>query len=859
VGTTHDDLHGLEDLVDGPEAMPETIVFSPTPYTHYFACELKTLATLSALGRKSKRYAQDFWRRKGEFLSAALGAGVSLELRLLSCPDAKAFTRGRVVVALVGRVVGEGAAHAAELCREVHRLQKATLPEYQLRPLPADAVGALLAPLRVEEAAELRRRARWVHLDTRRQGDSIRPRVGFTSLAGGGEQPASEARRPGDPQALPGAAVLHIFPFNPSQASLNRLFELLLTTPGQICLSVRVEPAALSDSEERFLEFQIAQCESHAQTGLRDSGDLTAVRPTLQVQSRSLERLLSRSLDRMRRSAAVLRVRVAADRPLPSTVVHQIGTLLSAPVGAGDPTEESPLVGGYDVIALEPERAVAWLAWSDDPIWVAPDTPEAPGRLPFLFPLDEAAGAFQLPPAPTDAALGVEMRGARELVPPHNLPLDGLLIGRARYQDSVQDFRVAEGDRQQHVYVCGQTGTGKSTLLAGMILADIHRGEGVCVIDPHGDLYHDVLRRIPASRAKDVVLIDPTDHAWPVGVNLLEVSNTTERHFVIDAFVSVTERLLEDQYGARGAHEYTGPAFWQQVRMNLSLLTHDPERPATLLDFCAMFQENGYWKKWMPLKAPDPPLVRWVDNVLPKMDFTRPGNDNSISWGAYVGSKFENFIFFPPLRRIFGQVRSTIDFRRVMDEGKILLVNLAKGDLTEINARFLGMILLAKLQGAAMSRTDTARESRRPFYLYVDEFGAVATRFFISLLSEGRKFGISLVLANQFQNQIHDESIRESIFGNVGSIVAFRTGHDDAVRLANEFYPGPKARDFVSLPNWRAYTRAIVRGQRVSAFVLETIPLAPVRDQMAGARARAFSRVTYGSTTPAAPPVAAVS
>lgn len=224
-----------------------------------------------------------------------------------------------------------------------------------------------------------------------------------------------------------------------------------------------------------------------------------------------------------------------------------------------------------------------------------------------------------------------------------------------------------------------------------------------------------------------------------------------------------------------------------------------------------------------------------------------------------MGSKFENFIFFPPLRRIFGQARSTIDFRKVMDEGKVLLVNLAMGNLTEINARFLGMIVLAKLQAAAMSRTDTAREQRRPFYLYVDEFGSLSTRFFISLLSEGRKFGISLVLANQFTNQIKDEGIRDAVFGNVGTIVSFRTGHDDAVRLASESYPGPRNRDFVSLPNWRAYTRAVVRGRRVPAFVLQTIPLAPANDEIVAARVQALSRVKYGARPPAPAPSAMAS
>ena len=162
------------------------------------------------------------------------------------------------------------------------------------------------------------------------------------------------------------------------------------------------------------------------------------------------------------------------------------------------------------------------------------------------------------------------------------------------------------------------------------------------------------------------------------------------------------------------------------------------------------------------------------------------------------------------------------------------------------------MIVLAKLQAAAMSRADTAREKRRPFYLYVDEFGSLSTRFFISLLSEGRKFGISLVLANQFTNQIKDEGIRDAVFGNVGTIVSFRTGHDDAVRLASEFYPGPRTRDFVSLPNWRAYTRAVVRGRRVPAFALQTIPLAPANGEIVAARVQALSRVKYGARPPAA-------
>lgn len=808
----------LECLLDEPAAQ-ERLVYSPTGTTHFFAYELESLATLSALGRGPRGYQAAFLRRKREFLAAVLGAGASLELRLSSRPEAEAFTRGRVHVTLIGRVAGEPADRVVELVPEVLRLQRACLPEYAWRAVPADGVAALLAHPESGETLELRRRVEWLDVDTQRPFRPGRTRLGF------GPAPPSGGAVAQGGQATLDARVLHVFPFVPAQAPLDRLFELLLTSPDAVCISFRVEPAILEPEEIRFLESQVALCESCAQTGLwGGSDDPASLKPALQVRARGLERALSRIADRLRRSAVVLRVRVASAARVPRTLVHQVGALLSS--RGARPSREA-LAGGYEVA---PSECPGWLGWDEQPLPRVPHTPPGAGRLPFLFALDDAAAALQLPPATPRTVLGLAMRQARELAPPHDLPREGHLLGRVRYRDSTQDCLITEADRQQHVYVCGQTGAGKSTLLAGMILADIERGDGVCVIDPHGDLYQDVLRRIPPRRAADLVLIDPTDRDWPVGLNLLDVRSPEERHLAIDAFASLMERILEDQYGLRGLKDFAGPAFWQQVRMNLSLLTHDPARPATLLDFCALFQEEDYWRRWLPLAVAEPQLERWVTNVLPKMDFLKAGSDNGISWGAYIGSKFERFVFFPPLRNMFAQVRSTIDFRQLMDQRRIVLVNLAKGELTETNSRFLGMVVLAKLQAAALGRSDAVREGRRPFYVYVDEFGALATSSFKSLLSEGRKFGISLVLANQYLGQIQDESIREAIFGNVGTLVAFRTGHDDAQRLAREYYPGPAARDFVGLPNWRAYARALVRGQRAPAFALETIPLRAVDD-----------------------------
>jgi len=227
------------------------------------------------------------------------------------------------------------------------------------------------------------------------------------------------------------------------------------------------------------------------------------------------------------------------------------------------------------------------------------------------------------------------------------------------------------------------------------------------------------------------------------------------------------------------------------------------------------------------------------------MDYTKRFKDQS-TWGEYLSSKFEDFVFDPKLRFIFGQKRSTIDLRRIMDEGKILLVNLAKGELAEANARFLGMVLMAKLMAAAMSRTDLPMEKRRKFYLYVDEFQSLATQSFILLLSEARKFGLGLILANQFVSQIKDEQIIQAIFGNVGTLISFRVGQVDAEMLQPYFAPSFDAHDLSNLPNWHACVKTTVHNQVVTPFTLRTILLPITPDLQIAAKVRSFSRDHFG-------------
>jgi hypothetical protein len=348
-------------------------------------------------------------------------------------------------------------------------------------------------------------------------------------------------------------------------------------------------------------------------------------------------------------------------------------------------------------------------------------------------------------------------------------------------------------------------------------------GRGLCVIDPHGDLYKELLGKVPRERISDVVLLDPTQIDWPVGINPLQYEIVSQKHFIIQEFCGIISRLIEDEYGLKAVGEFAGPIFFQHMRMNLLLAMSRPSDPATLLQFYTMFQERDFWKRWCPLQDDDPQLRCWVEQVLPSTNYLRPGSD-SASLGGWIASKFHHFVFDPMLRNIFGQLHSRIDLRRIMDEGKILLVNLARGELTDANSRFFGMLLIAKLQAAAMARVNVEASQRRPFYLFVDEFHNLATQNFVTLLSEARKFGLSLVLANQFVSQINDRRIVDAIFGNIGSIICFRIGMPDAELLERHLTPSISRTDLTNVPNWHAYASSLANGEVVPAFLMRNAP-----------------------------------
>lgn len=396
------------------------------------------------------------------------------------------------------------------------------------------------------------------------------------------------------------------------------------------------------------------------------------------------------------------------------------------------------------------------------------------------------------------------------------LPKTGLLLGHIGEGNNDQPVCLCPEERSRHLYVLGATGVGKSTLLYNMIMNDIRRGEGICVIDPHGDLYRDVLGSIPANRAKDVILLDPTDRQRAVGINLMELEGPNrdlQANFIINEFLKIIEKLYDLRIAG-------GPVFEQFFRNAMQLIMISPK--ATLSEMSIVFDNP---------KARTALISMSKDSLI--ADFWRMAENTRgetclANFGPYITSKVNLFAHSALIRPIIGQEKSTLNFRDIMDNRRILLVNLSRGVLGELDSQLLGMVILTRLMGSAMERVGIPTHLRIPFRVYVDEFQNFTTDTAGALLSEARKFGISLTLANQNLNQLTNNfgkcNLIDSVLGNVGSMVLFRLGAPDAEKLATYTKPDFTAADLQSLPNFHAMGRLLTPNGPTQPFVFETLP-----------------------------------
>lgn len=451
----------------------------------------------------------------------------------------------------------------------------------------------------------------------------------------------------------------------------------------------------------------------------------------------------------------------------------------------------------------------------------------------YILNIEEIASLYHLPHTSVETP-SIVWATSKTAEPPPSLPVVGRqpdneisAFGLTNFRGSNMQFGIRRSDRGRHLYIVGQTGTGKSGLLQLLTLSDVFHNVGFGIIDPHGDYAADVLRFIPQHRLKDVIYFNPADREWPVGFNPLEVTDPNLKNHISSELVGVMKRMFESW----------GPRLEYILRYTLLALLDYPN--ATMLDITRMLTEKKF-REDVILMIQDP-VVRnfWIN------EFGSWNEKFATEAVAPVLNKVGAFTANPMIRNIIGQPKSTFNIRKALDEGQILIVNLSRGLVGEDNAAILGAMMVTKIQLAAMSRADIPRiEDRRPFYLYVDEFQNFATDSFAVILSEARKYGLNLTVANQYIAQM-TPTVKDAVFGNVGSLVSFRVGPDDAHALQRNFEPQFEAMDLIQLHNRYFVAAMTIGGEKTPAFSATTL-LLPQPTQDLSREIIDYSRSLYG-------------
>lgn len=445
----------------------------------------------------------------------------------------------------------------------------------------------------------------------------------------------------------------------------------------------------------------------------------------------------------------------------------------------------------------------------------------------------ELATLFHFPDQSNIPTTQLERQASKQVDGPRNISEDGLLLGYNVFRGAKKAIRLSLNDRRRHMYVVGQTGVGKSTFLENLALQDMLEGRGFAFVDPHGDTAERLLAMVPRERTEDVVYFCPADMDYPLGLNMFEFHSPEQKDFLIQEAINILYKLYDPQHQG-----IIGPRYEHWFRNAALTLMSDPEG-ATFIDIPNVFQDNKYLKEKLAHVTDQTVLDFWNKEMAQTSDYHK-----SEVLGWFV-SKFGAFRSNEMMRNIIGQTKSSFNLREIMDEGKILLVNLSKGRTGELNSKLLGMIFVMKFQAAAMSRANMAEEERRDFCLYVDEFQNFSTDSFAEILSEARKYKLNVIVANQFTTQLTDQ-IRDAVFGNVGTIVAHRVGTADAEALTKVFQPVFDIEDLQRIPNYNSVVRMLIGGVPTQPFSMANLPELGKANQQLAAALRQLSTAKYG-------------
>lgn len=775
----------------------------------FFAIALQSIGVATHNPGDAREFVQRQLGKQAELIGTffSLGSNTALEMRFSKRASARKCGNPVLDVTLRGRVSAateqEALTGISELFGNVWPSLVSVSDDYHWDSVEsADEYFATFGQ-DYEHHIAIARREVVLHLDVI---EGLARPIGFI-----GQPP--DRNEPSDP------SVCFIAPFRNSGSTFEYLFRVLLMQPAACALSVAIQPTRIGGDELAFLSSQIQQCERYQQ--LPNEGRVShphRFSPPFRSHATTISRVLERSLFTLTDDAFAVRIQLASAAKIGTGLVDAVGGAIThtpaAPqLGIAEGPGDHSLSGGYDwyepadldqqVAASTNFKEIDFIPWC--PTVLA----DKAKRLRYLMGAHESAAAFRLPVPILGRFPGVETMLSRYIVADLDLPEEGLLLGYNERLGTKSEVRLTPEDRRRHCYMVGQTGTGKTTVLHNLIMQDIRAGRGVCLLDPHGDLVARVLAELPPERKGDVVHYDPADPDSPIALNLFDCSDEADRDRAIN-------HLLEMFAAFYNMHEAGGPMFELYFRQTAKLLTDDLGAPGTLLDYQRIFADRSF--RASKIAACKDNEVRDFWRIAEK----RSGENDLDNISFYITAKLTRFVNDVFVRKLIERPKSNIDLLDAMGQRKIVLLNLQKGVLGNLNCSMLGALWISLLERATFRRLQKRSGDYPEFNLYVDEFQQFAFDSFVALLAEGRKFGLNIIIANQYLDQMPDRVI-SAVVGDVGTMIVLRIGPRDAEKLRDLFAPTIQMHDFLLLPNHRAYVKTLIHGQAVLPFSLETI------------------------------------
>ncbi len=732
---------------------------------------------------------------------------LSLNIRYSSLPNPGGNLK-HLNIDILGAVRSEDRLNSRELAdafrRELASLLRVTLHNvyaFQLQELDPEELARITSPFPFNHIAEIRRR------------------VDF-----------------GKPPYLDSSTAPSIHHLEGS-STLARLLDSLQSNPFACLISMHLNPTSLTEAERSFYSTYLRTVQVHARRGEGAMFWLGTERyPALRLGDvLALEKMLDTATPHGFPSL-VGRLFVASDQPVSGLLLNAIGNELWG--------NDSYQIALYNPGNEDHDRASESLRSGWPTAYPAyPNAPPELGRVPFLFDPYEASRLFRIPLEGQSGAVG--KLSYTISAPAAVLPEDGIEIGFGSHPGVRHPLvvRLADEERTKHTYVVGKTGTGKSTLLRRMIEQDILRGSGVCVIDPHGDLVDAVLARLPRDRVDDVVLLNPAQTDRPFGLNLLEYNPTIPQHkdFVVQETISIMRKLFYFEHG--------GPIFEHNLRhLVLTMLDDSIGGQGTLIEVPRLLYDKSF-REAVTARLKDALARDFWEQYKSMSDYHKSEH----LW--YIVSKFDTFTIDRIMRNIIGQAKSSVNISDLMERRQILLIKLSSAMIGDLNAALLGMIVLSKIRWAGMARASLPPGQRADYYVYVDEFQNFAASGFETILAEARKYGISLTLAHQHLGQLSafnistgkiEDRALQAIFGNAGTMIAFRVGVRDAETLAKEFGPPVDPPDLEDLPNFKAIVKTLISGEVYPPFTIGTSLGTAAEDSELASAIAQLSHLKYG-------------